>query len=268
MQAHHKTDRQDETQTINLLGVRVSALDLPMAVERIEAAVRDRQRGFVCICGAHGLVDSQSDAVLKDAYNKATLVTPDGMPLVWELRRRGYGWAGRVYGPDLMLELFGRGMRHYLYGATDDTLQRLTRRLKARFPDAQIVGYLAPPFRPLTPDEEKDVAERINEARPDIVWVGIGAPKQERWMAQMRGRLDAPMLIGVGAAFDFHAGLQKQAPEWMQRSGLEWAYRLLSEPRRLWRRYCRVVPGYLYLLALQRSGLRSFPVDATAGTRH
>jgi N-acetylglucosaminyldiphosphoundecaprenol N-acetyl-beta-D-mannosaminyltransferase len=250
--------------SINLLGVRVSALNLGTAVDAIQRAISRRQRSYVCVCGAHGLVDCQSDPELKAVFNAATLVTPDGMPLVWELRRRGHDRAGRVYGPDLMLELFRRGHRHYLYGATDATLDLLQERLAARFPQARIVGRFAPPFRPLTPDEETDIARRINATGADIVWVGIGAPKQERWMARMRDRLQPPVLIGVGAAFDFHAGLQPQAPGWMQRAGLEWAFRLRTEPRRLWRRYLRVVPGYMALLALQRSGLRRFPLDGEA----
>lgn len=248
------------TPSINLLGVKVSALNLGAAVDRISEAVALRYRGYVCVCGAHGLVDSQSDPGLRSVFNGAFLVTPDGMPLVWELRRQGHEAAGRVYGPDLMLALFKRpGLRHFLYGATPQTLARLEARLTRDYPLARIVGSHAPPFRPLSADEEADIAARINAEAPDIVWVGIGAPKQERWMAQMRDRLDAPMLIGVGAAFDFHAGNTRQAPGWIQDAGLEWAYRLAAEPRRLWRRYLRVVPGYLALLALQRTGLRRFP---------
>jgi N-acetylglucosaminyldiphosphoundecaprenol N-acetyl-beta-D-mannosaminyltransferase len=248
--------------SINLLGVRVSALNLDLAVQEIRRDIAEGRPGYVCISGAHALVDCQSDPELKEVLNGARLVTPDGMPLVWELRRRGHAAAGRVYGPDLMLALFGHGMRHYLYGATDRTLDLLQTRLSERFPKAEIVGRHAPPFRPLTDEEETEVVRKINASGADIVWVGIGAPKQERWMARMRDRLDPPMLIGVGAAFDFHAGLQPQAPSWMQQRGLEWAFRLSAEPRRLWRRYLRVVPGYMALLALQRSGLRRFPMDA------
>jgi N-acetylglucosaminyldiphosphoundecaprenol N-acetyl-beta-D-mannosaminyltransferase len=252
---------------IDLLGVRVSALNLQSACDGIEDAIREGVRGYVCLCGAHGLVDSQSDPALRAAYNKAFMNTPDGMPLVWELRRQGNPEAGRVYGPDLMLEMFGRGLRHYLYGASLTTLLRLETRLKKRFPQAEIAGIYSPPFRPLTMQEDDDVADRINATKPDIVWVGLGAPKQELWMAKMRSRLSAPMLIGVGAAFDFHAGQKPQAPAVMQSLGLEWLFRLGSEPRRLWRRYLRVVPGYLGLLALQRTGLKRFPSPNVIGTR-
>lgn len=245
--------------TISLLGVRISALNLEAAVDLVCQTVRRRERGYVCVCGAHGLVDSQSDRALRLALNGAWLVTPDGMPLVWELRRRGHADAGRVYGPDLMLALFARGLRHYLYGATPETLERLRMRLGRDFPNAEIVGVHSPPFRPLTDAEEADIARSIDAARPDIVWVGLGAPKQERWMAQMRKRLEAPVLIGVGAAFDFHAGYLRQAPAAIQNAGLEWAFRLAMEPRRLWRRYFRVVPAYMALVALERTGLRRFP---------
>ena len=250
---------------INLLGVRVDALNLGRTVSILEAAIRERRRGYVCICGAHGLVDSQSSSALRQAYNAALLTTPDGMPLVWELHRRGHAAAGRVYGPDLMLAMLSRGYRHALYGATEETLQLLRTRLALIAPRAEIVCSIAPPFRPLTAGEETDVVRRLNESGADIVWVGLGAPKQELWMAAMRDRLDAPLLVGVGAAFDFHAGNVAQAPGWMQRQGLEWLFRLCAEPRRLWRRYFRIVPGYLALLALQRSGIRRFPAPDALG---
>lgn len=253
--------------SINLLGVKISSLNLNEAVWRIVQAVQRRDKGYVCVCGAHGLVDCQADPELKQVFNGAFLATPDGMPLVWELHRQGHSGAGRVYGPDLMLELFDQGqqlgLRHYLYGATPKTLESLRCGLLKKSPEAQIVGSYAPPFRPLTEAEEREVAWMINDAAPDIVWVGLSAPKQERWMARMRDKLEAPVLIGVGAAFDFHAGNMPQAPKWMQQAGLEWLFRLAAEPRRLWRRYFRVVPTYLYLLALQRLGLRRFPAPGT-----
>ncbi|SFD26910.1 N-acetylglucosaminyldiphosphoundecaprenol N-acetyl-beta-D-mannosaminyltransferase [Tropicimonas isoalkanivorans] len=255
--------RVPHVDTINVLGVKVSALNLDTAATCIQAAVDEGRRGYVCVAGAHGIVESQSDADLRAVFNGAFLVTPDGMPLVWELRRSGHETAGRVYGPDLMLEMVvrgqSRGLRHYLYGATDETLEKLRAGLLEHAPEAQIVGSYAPPFRPLTNEEEADVAARLNEARADIVWVGISCPKQERWMAQMRDRLEAPVLVGVGAAFDFHAGNTVQAPDWVQQAGLEWAFRLKTEPRRLWKRYLRIVPTYLFLLAAERMGLRRRP---------
>ena len=251
----------------NVLGVRVSAVNLESATQRIETAVAFGKKGYVCVRDAHGLIRCQQDAGLRSIHNRAFLVTPDGMPLVWALKRAGHPESDRVYGPDLMLSLFSagerKGLRHFLYGATEATLEKLQARLLERFPGARITGTYAPPFRPLSPQEETEVAERINRSGADIVWVGLGTPRQEHWMAHMRGRLDAPMLIGVGAAFDFHAGLKRQAPKAIQRSGLEWAFRLLHEPRRLWRRYAVVVPGFIFLTVLQRTGLRRFPMDDT-----
>ena len=250
---------------VNVLGVRVSAVNLGTATARIDAAIARGKKEYVCVRDAHGVIRCQNDAELRSIHNRAFLVTPDGMPLVWALKRAGHTASDRVYGPDLMLSLFEagehRGWRHFLYGATDKTLDRLQARLLEKFPDARIAGAYAPPFHELGAQEEADVAERINRSGADIVWVGLGSPKQEFWMAHMRGRLEASMLIGVGAAFDFHAGLKRQAPRAIQRSGLEWAFRLLCEPRRLWRRYALVVPGFLLLSALQRLGLRQFPMD-------
>lgn len=255
---------------VNVLGVGVSVLNLQSAVRRILAAVEAREQGYVCVCGAHGVVECQDDEELRDIYNDAFLVTPDGMPLVWELKRAGWGDAGRVYGPDLMAELVRvgqeRGLRHYLYGATDETLAALRKGLARIAPAAEIVGAYAPPFRPLTDAEEDAVADTINASGADIVWVGIGAPKQERWMGRMRPRLAPPMLLGVGAAFDFHAGRKPQAPRVVQSAGLEWAFRLASEPRRLAGRYGRIVPRYLYLTSLDRLGLRAFPAPFAAGS--
>ncbi len=252
-------------QYINLLGIRVSAVDLAGAASRIEAAVRSGDRGYVCITGAHGVVLAQGDQRLRDIHNRAFLVTPDGMPLVWALRYHGHRRCGRVYGPDLMATLFDRGrhagLRHFLYGATPGTLLKLEERLLERYPGAEIAGSWSPPFRPLSVGEEDEVADIINASGANVVWVGLGTPKQELWMARMRERLAAPILLGVGAAFDFHAGVLRQAPRIVQRSGLEWAFRLACEPRRLWRRYAVVVPAFTALNLMQMLGLREFPSD-------
>lgn len=249
---------------INLLGVRVSAVNLDGAVHRIQAAVGDGVRGWICIRDVHGVVRCRQDADLRRAHNEAFLVTPDGMPLVWSLRLAGHRTAGRVYGPDLMLALFDEGrktnLRHYLFGGTPEILAMLEANLTARFPDATVAGRIAPPFRPTTAAEDAAFAAEINAARPDIVWVGLGTPKQELWMQRMRGQLDAAMLIGVGAAFDFHAGVKRQAPRVIQRSGFEWLFRLACEPRRLGMRYAVAIPSFLGLAAAQASGLRKFPI--------
>lgn len=249
---------------MNLLGVRVSAVNLAKATTRIEAAIAAGVKGYICIRDAHGVVRCQSDSELRQIHNEAFMVTPDGMPLVWALKLAGHRRAGRVYGPDLMLALFERGcatgLRHFLYGTTPEILEKLTARLRAKFPEAEIVGTIAPPFRDLTPEEEADVAARIDASGADIVWVGLSTPKQERWMSRMRGRLAPSMLIGVGAAFDFHAGAKRQAPRVIQRSGLEWVFRLACEPRRLWWRYAVVVPSFTGLVLAQGFGLRRFPL--------
>lgn len=250
---------------VNVLGVRISAVNLKTAIRIIQTSIERGEKQYVCVRDAHGVVRCQDDPVLRSIHNRAFLVTPDGMPLVWALKHAGHSQCGRVYGPDLMLSLFdeGRsvGLRHFLYGATAHTLEKLQARLLKRFPNAQIAGSYAPPFRELSRQEDTDVADLINRSGADVVWVGLGSPKQEAWMARMRDRLDASMLIGVGAAFDFHAGLVRQAPRLIQQSGFEWAFRLACEPRRLWRRYARVVPTFISLSAAQRLGLREFPID-------
>ena len=256
---------------INVLGVRISAVNLKSATGFIQKAIEDGRKGYVCVRDAHGVVRCQDDPELRSIHNRAFLVTPDGMPLVWALKRAGHAESDRVYGPDLMLSVFdsgsSNGLRHFLYGATAETLEQLQARLLEKFPKAQIVGSYAPPFRSLSTPEETEIADRLNRSGADIIWVGLSSPKQELWMARMRDRLDASMLIGVGAAFDFHAGLKRQAPKFIQRSGFEWMFRLLCEPRRLWRRYALVVPTFISLSAFQRLGLRKFPIeDAISGS--
>lgn len=250
---------------MNLLGVRVSAVNMTTAVGGILQAIREGRKGYVCLRDVHGVVRCQSDPALRQAHNRAFMVTPDGMPLVWALHGAGHKAADRVYGPDLMLALFDQGraegLRHYLYGTTPEVLERLSASLLERFPGAEIVGTYSPPFRKLTDDEADEIAATINESRADIVWVGLSTPKQELWMAEMRPLLDAGMLMGVGAAFDFHAGNKRQAPRIIQRSGFEWLFRLACEPRRLLARYSVVVPSFLWLVGLQATGLREFRME-------
>jgi len=182
-------------------------------------------------------MECQRDPELRRIYNASGMTTPDGMPLVWLSRLHGYHHVDRVYGPDLMLALcersVKRGYRHFFYGGAEGVPEHLAARLQSRFPGLIVAGTYSPPFRPLRPEEDEQIVQLINETSPDIVWVGLGSPKQERWMAEHIDRLTAPVLIGVGAAFDFHTGRKPQAPRWMQRSGLEWLFRLLTEPRRL-----------------------------------
>jgi len=207
-------------------------------------------RGYLTAAAVNLVMSAREDPRARAAARQATLAVPDGMPLVWALRALGHARATRIYGPDLMARFCARaaqaGTPIYLYGGrTPEALELLERRLRERFPGLQIAGGFSPPFRELTDAEEQQVISAIDASRAAVVWVGIGQPKQERWMARMRPRLAAPLLVGVGAAFDFHAGLVPQAPAWMQRSGLEWVYRLAREPRRLWRRYARYNPRFV-----------------------
>ena len=209
----------------------------------------------VAVCTVHSVMSARRDDALAVALREADVATPDGMPLVWALRATGVPGQTRVYGPDLMAHAFAasgdRSWTHYLYGASAETLRRLEANLAQRYPQAKVAGSHAPPFRPLSEAELQTDLDAIAASGADIVWVGLGMPKQERWMHEVRDRLPGTALVGVGAAFDFHAGTVAQAPAWMQRAGLEWLFRLIQEPRRLWRRYVWNNPAYLVLLSAQ-----------------
>jgi N-acetylglucosaminyldiphosphoundecaprenol N-acetyl-beta-D-mannosaminyltransferase len=245
---------------VDVLGVLVSATTIEESLGIIDRWIARREPHYVCVSGMHGVMECQRDEILRGIHNAAGLVTPDGMPLVWLCRLKGQRRTERVYGPDLMLALCARsevaGYRHFFYGASPAVLASLTARLQERYPGLEVVGSEAPPFRQLSPEEDSAIAERIRGARPDIVWVGLSTPKQERWMAEHVQRLGVPVLIGVGAAFDFHSGFKRQAPRWMQRNGLEWFFRLLQEPRRLARRYLVNIPLFAWYLGLDAFGLR------------
>jgi N-acetylglucosaminyldiphosphoundecaprenol N-acetyl-beta-D-mannosaminyltransferase len=240
-----------------VLGVGVSAITLDSATAFIESWIlrKPRRANYVCITGVHGIVESRHDRRLRDIHNEAGLVTPDGMPLVFMAHRLGFKTVSRVYGPDLMRRLTelsaARGYRQFYYGGAPGVAEQLATALKNRHPELRVAGTLTPPFRDLTPAEDAAIVDRINAAAADIVWVGLSTPKQEFWMASHADRLNAAVMIGVGAAFDFLAGTKSQAPAWMQQSGLEWFYRLACEPRRLWKRYSRIVPYFLLFASLQ-----------------
>ena len=253
---------QPRPERTNVLGVGISVINLESARDFLAQAIRARQRGYVCVTGVHGVMEAQSDDRLRTILNGALLCTPDGIPMVWMGKFRGWRQMGRVYGPDLMLEICALpGCRHFLYGGSNGTANLLQKKLQARFPQIQIVGTYEPPWRPLDPAEEKQLIERCCQARPDIIWVGLSTPKQEKFMAEYLAKLDTTLMAGVGAAFDIHSGRLKQAPRWMQNSGLEWLFRLFQEPRRLWRRYLANNPRFLFRAACQLSGIKHYPMD-------
>jgi N-acetylglucosaminyldiphosphoundecaprenol N-acetyl-beta-D-mannosaminyltransferase len=239
-----------------VLGVPLALTDYERTLDWIDEMIAHREHGYVCVCNVHTVMASREDDELRAAVAGSSMNVPDGQPLVWAINALGHPLGKRVYGPDLMARACARaatgGQRFYLYGGRNQgALVQLALNLRQRYPGVKIVGGYSPPHRLLTEEERDAIAEEINHSRADVVWVGIGVPKQEKWMAQMRTRLEAPLLIGVGAAFDFHAGLVAQAPVWLQQSGLEWAYRLAHEPRRLWRRYLRYNPRFIVAFTRQ-----------------
>jgi N-acetylglucosaminyldiphosphoundecaprenol N-acetyl-beta-D-mannosaminyltransferase len=242
--------------TRELLGIPISMTDYEQAMDVMDGMVARRERGYVCCAPVHALMVAQRDEETAAALRGASLTVPDGMPLVWAANLMGEGLGDRVYGPDLMQRYNERcrdhGHRVWLYGGRDQgSLAQLALNMHKTHPGMRIVGGYSPPFRPLTEAEEDEIARQINAARPDVLWVGIGVPKQEKWMARMRDKLDVPVMCGTGAAFDFLAGRVSQAPPWMQRRGLEWTYRIAQEPRRLLPRYLYYNPAFVAAVSRQ-----------------
>ncbi|MGE9296534.1 MAG: WecB/TagA/CpsF family glycosyltransferase [Puniceicoccales bacterium] len=236
----------------SVLGVDINALDLATARRLIAQAAAEKRRGYVAFAVVSTVVAAQDDASLRAALNGSFLTTPDGMPLVWLGKRRGGPHVDRAYGPDALLAVcedsLKSGASHFFFGGAEGVAEELADRLKKRFPGLNVVGTFTPPFRPLNEDEEVALVEQVAAVKPDFFWVGIGSPRQEKFMADHLGKLDTTVMLGVGAAFDFHSGRKAQAPVWMQRAGLEWLFRLITEPRRL---FCRYVFGnarFLWLL--------------------
>jgi N-acetylglucosaminyldiphosphoundecaprenol N-acetyl-beta-D-mannosaminyltransferase len=242
-------------ETVDVLGVPLALSDYERTMDWIDDVIARRGREYVIPAAVHAVMVAQEERATWEAV-QGGLVLPDGQPLVWAMKLLGHPEASRVYGPELMARYCERaaqsGTRMFLYGGRNQgALVQLALNLRHRYPGVKIVGGYSPPFRDLDDEERSAIAGEINRSRADVVWVGIGQPKQEKWMAQMHDVLDAPVLVGVGAAFDFHAGLVPQAPTWMQEVGLEWAYRLAHEPRRLWRRYARYNPRFVASFARQ-----------------
>jgi N-acetylglucosaminyldiphosphoundecaprenol N-acetyl-beta-D-mannosaminyltransferase len=246
-----------------LTGVEISTTSYSEVVGFCRRWLDDRYSGaagprarYICVTSVHGIITARDDPEFREIINSADIATPDGMPLVWALRSLGVQGQQRVYGPDLMLKICESaamlGHRVFLYGGHEDCLENLSRRLREMFPDLRIVGCWSPPFRPLTPEEDNSATSQITASQADIILVGISTPKQERWMYRHRECFPGAVMIGVGAAFDFHAGRVRQAPRWVQRNGLEWLFRLAMDPVRLWHRYLLVTPRFLPLWAIQR----------------
>jgi len=240
---------------VNVLAVGVHAVDMTAAVEYIRSVILQRKKTYVCVAGVHGVMEAQRDPHFLGILNSCPLVVPDGMPLVWAGHLQDHRSMGRVYGPDLMLEvcrtLAPMHVRHFLYGGNPGVAEELKASLEQKVPGIQIVGVYTPPFRDLNAEEEQALASQVASCAPDVLWVGLSTPKQERFMAKFIERLDVPVMLGVGAAFDLHTGRMKDAPEWMKRCGLQWLHRLIQDPKRLWKRYLRNNPEFAVRFAWQ-----------------
>ncbi len=239
---------------VDILGVQVSAINMAQAVATIGNWISTKTKHYVCVTPAHSVMDCVNDPSLYELFNNSGMTTPDGMSLAWILKMKGNKHVERVAGSDLMTAVLAasgqKGWRHYFYGGCPGVPEKLAQTFKRKYPDLQIVGTYSPPFRVLTPAETDDVHSSINAAQPDIIWVGISSPKQERWMTANIDKLNASVLVGVGAAFDFLSGQKIRAPLWMQQIGLEWLFRFFTEPRRLWPRY-RLYPQFVMLAVAQ-----------------
>ncbi len=247
---------------VNVLGVGISVLNLASAVTWVAGALAGRRKHYICVTGVHGVMEAQENDQFRSILNQAGLCTPDGMPMVWAGRLRGHAEMGRVYGPDLMLAVCEWGetenIRHFFLGGAPGVAEDLAFNLKKKYPKLVVAGTYTPPFRPLTNEEQKALADLVASCRPDIIWVGLSTPKQERFMVENLDRLETTLMVGVGAAFDFHSGRVRQAPRWIQRSGLEWLFRFIQEPRRLAGRYIRNNPRFVWFFLGQWLGWRKY----------
>ena len=243
---------KSEIPVCNILGVNIAAVNMDWTVEYLKKHVRDLSGDYICVSNVHTTVTSYDDPVYRAVQNGGIMALPDGGPLSSLGRKRGFSQMGRVAGPDLMGEIFRIspecGFRHFFYGSTEDTLEKIVSRLTEKYPGIQIAGVHSPPFRPLTEEEDAAVIGKLNNTDYDFLWVGLGAPKQENWMAAHQGKVPG-LMIGVGVGFKYYAGKMRRAPGWMQRSNLEWFYRLLLEPRRLFKRYFVTNTKFLWLIA-------------------
>ena len=257
------SDSRFAQQHADVLGVKVSAINLGMAVDLADQRIAAQKTGYICVTGVHGVMEAQKDAEFLSILNHAFINTPDGMPMSWVGHLQGHSQMDRVFGPDFMAAMCRlsteRGHRHFLYGGEPGVAELLKGTLEARYPGLRVVGTYTPPFRSLTAAEEEDLLAQVQTSKPHILWVGLSTPKQERFMAEFIDRLEVPLLVGVGAAFDYHTGRIRDCPRWVKRAGLQWLHRLLQDPKRLWKRYLRNNPAFVWNIALQTLNLRQFP---------
>jgi N-acetylglucosaminyldiphosphoundecaprenol N-acetyl-beta-D-mannosaminyltransferase len=247
----------------NLLGVKVSAINMHGAIDLADQWITEGRSGYVCVTGVHGIMEAYRDPKLREILNHAVINTPDGMPMSWVGRLQGFTDMDRVYGPDFMFSMcqlsLNRGYRHFLYGGQPGVTLKLKETLEERFPGLQVVGTYTPPFRSLDAEEEDGLIAQLHQSKPHILWIGMSTPKQERFMAEYVERLQVPLLVGVGAAFDYHTGRIHDCSDWIKRAGLQWLHRLLQDPQRLWRRYLRNNPAFVWNIGLQMLKLRRYP---------
>ncbi|MBX9969225.1 WecB/TagA/CpsF family glycosyltransferase [Priestia aryabhattai] len=243
---------KSEIPTCNILGVNIAAINMEWLVDYLNENIERLSGDYICVSNVHTTVTSYEELNYCDVQNGGIMAIPDGGPLSTIGKKRGHKEMSRITGPDLMGEIFKisaeKGYSHYFYGSTEETLDKLTRKLKENYPAMEVGGVFSPPFRPMTTDEDAAVVRLINNTKPHFVWVGLGAPKQEKWMADHQGEIKG-LMIGVGAGFDYYAENIKRAPKWMQKSNLEWIYRLFQDPKRLFNRYLRTNTKFLWLLA-------------------
>ncbi len=266
MQVTTENTRTDRPR-VNILGVGVHAINMEDTVRILEDAVERSDRGYVCLCSVHGIMEAHRDPELCRIFDRALLVAPDGAPTVWLGRLQGMSRMSRVFGPSLMLELcrssVAKRYTHFLYGGNSGVAKKLKHNLERMFPGIRIVGTYTPPFRQLNRSEERDVRNLFTRLRPDITWVGLSTPKQDRFMAEYIAKFETKVMIGVGAAFDMHTGRIRDCPAWMKPLGLQWVHRLAQEPSRLWYRYLHYNPLFLYHVALQLAGVRRYHTPST-----
>jgi N-acetylglucosaminyldiphosphoundecaprenol N-acetyl-beta-D-mannosaminyltransferase len=268
---HPMSDSMFVQEYAHVLGVNVSAINLGIAVDMADRWIAAENPGYICVTGVHGVMEAQSDSEFRHILNHAFINAPDGMPMSWVGHFQGFGQMDRVYGPDFMAELcrlsVERSYRHFLYGGQPGVAELLKDALQSKFPGLQVVGTYTPPFRDLTAEEEEEIVTQVRESEPHILWVGLSTPKQEHFMAHYVDRLQVPLLVGVGAAFDYHTGRIRDCSGWIKRAGLQWMHRLLQDPRRLWKRYLRNNPAFVWNVMLQTLKLRQYPripdVDTT-----